>query len=93
MSKQLCGAKNPVLSTTCVATIRHIHHRDESGRQWPAQDPDFIIGQAQLMDDLAELLSYCKTEAEKFDPDKQIDEFNPYDDVAYKLAAILDGEQ
>jgi len=42
---------------------------------------------------LRELLSYCKVEAEKFDPDQQIDEFNPYDDVAYKLAEILDGEQ
>ena len=42
---------------------------------------------------LRELLSYCKVEAEKFDPDEQHDEFNPYDDVAYRLGQILDGEQ
>lgn len=44
-------------------------------------------------EDLRELLSYCKVEAEKFDPDDQHDEFNPYDDLVYRLTAILDGEQ
>lgn len=42
---------------------------------------------------LRELLSYCKTEAEKFDPDDQHDEFNPYDDMVYRLSEILDGER
>jgi hypothetical protein len=42
---------------------------------------------------LRELLSYCKTEAEKFDPDDQHDEFNPYDDLVYRLSEILDGER
>jgi hypothetical protein len=46
----------------------------------------------ELQDQLRELLSYCQTQAEAFDPDDQIDEFNPYDDVTVKLREILDGE-
>ena len=41
---------------------------------------------------LRELLSYFTDQAEQFDPDNISDEFNPYDDAAYKLRAILDGE-
>lgn len=41
---------------------------------------------------LRELLSYCKTEAETLNLDDLSDEFNPYDDVAYRLGQILDGE-
>lgn len=41
---------------------------------------------------LRELLSYCRRSAENLNLDDLSDEFNPYDDVAYRLGQILDGE-
>jgi hypothetical protein len=49
---------------------------------------------AQTKDEqLRELLSYCRHSAENMNLDDLSDEFNPYDDVAYRLGQILDGEQ
>lgn len=48
---------------------------------------------AAQQEKLRELLSYCRTEAETLDLDNLSDEFNPYDDIAYRLTEILDGEK
>lgn len=47
----------------------------------------------QQQEKLRELLSYCRTEAGTLDLDNLSDEFNPYDDIAYRLTEILDGEK
>lgn len=98
-----CGEPTPPSLTEgtpvtpfCKKSIGHvdIKHEDPYGVTWST--PGSVSGNDRWNhrdEQLRELLSYCKVEAEKFDPDQQIDEFNPYDDVAYKLAAILDGEQ
>lgn len=35
-----CGVPNPVSGSTCVAKLRHVHHRDADGRQWPNRPAD-----------------------------------------------------
>lgn len=37
VAQKVCGARNPVRGSTCVAQSRyhHVHHRDADGRQWP----------------------------------------------------------
>ena len=35
VAQKVCGAPNPVTGWTCIAQLRHVHHRDADGRQWP----------------------------------------------------------
>lgn len=52
-AQMVCGAPNPITGRTCIARIRHVHHRDADGRQWPNSPADTeAMSPAEAVDEI-----------------------------------------